>query len=72
MSYECLIFDHDSHSIDSKLRKDDLSRFRNNQMKWNEVNSKNSYKKTLGFVGSIILKGVTMVILNCCSWKYGY
>ena len=38
VSYECLIFDHDSHSIDSKLRKDDLSRFRNNQMKLNQMN----------------------------------
>ena len=37
-----------------------MSRFRNNQMKWNEVNSKNSYKKTLGCARSIILKGVTI------------
>ena len=51
VSYECIIFDHDSHSTISKLRKDDLSRFRNNQMKWNEVRSKKfTLKKMLGFV----------------------
>ncbi len=62
VSYECLIFDHDSHSIDSKLRKDDLSRFRNNQMKWNEVNSKKIHIKKNAWIcaRSIILKGVTI------------
>ncbi len=62
VSYECIIFDHDSHSTISKLRKDDLSRFRNNQMKWNEVRSKKIHIKKNAWIcaRSIILKGVTI------------
>lgn len=62
ISYECIITDHDSHSIDSEKRKNDLSRFKNNQMMWHEVNSKPIHIKNNAWIGtrSIILKGVTI------------
>lgn len=60
VSYECIIFDHDSHSIFSKARKDDLSRFKKNQMNWNDVKSKKIHIKKNAWIcaRSIILKGV--------------
>ena len=62
ISYECIITDHDSHSIDSEKRKNDLSKFKNNQMMWHEVNSKPIHIKNNAWIGtrSIILKGVTI------------
>ena len=33
VSYECVIFDHDSHSTKSSLRKNDLSKFKNMDLK---------------------------------------
>ena len=40
ISYECILSDHDSHSIESKKREMDLYKFQNKKMNWEEVNSK--------------------------------
>jgi galactoside O-acetyltransferase len=62
VSYECIIIDHDSHSLDVNERKHDLSRFRNSEMRWNEVCSKKITIKKNAWIcaRSIILKGVTI------------
>jgi acetyltransferase-like isoleucine patch superfamily enzyme len=62
VSYECIIFDHDSHSTNSLLRKNDLKRFKKNDMNWNEVKSKKIHIKKNSWIcaRSIILKGVTI------------
>ena len=62
VSYECIIFDHDSHSVDKSKRENDLYRFKNNKMNWNEVKSKKiNIKKNVWICArSIILKGVTI------------
>lgn len=62
VSYECIIADHDSHAQDANKRQDDLSRFRNGEMRWNEVHSgKITIKKNAWIcTRSIILKGVTI------------
>jgi len=62
VSYECIIFDHDSHSVDKSKRENDLYRFKNNKMNWDEVKSKkiNIKKNAWICARSIILKGVTI------------
>ena len=39
ISYECIIADHDSHSLISNKREDDLTRFKKGAMRWEEVGS---------------------------------
>ena len=62
ISYECILADHDSHSIDSDKRKNDLARFKQNQMIWSDVSTKpiNIHKNAWIGMRSIILKGVTI------------
>ena len=62
ISYECIIFDHDSHSALSHERKNDLSDFKNNNLKWEKIKSKKILIKRNAWVcaRSIILKGVTI------------
>ena len=62
ISYECIIFDHDSHSALSHERKNDLSDFKNNNLKWDKIKSKKILIKRNAWVcaRSIILKGVTI------------
>jgi acetyltransferase-like isoleucine patch superfamily enzyme len=62
ISYECIIADHDSHSLVSNKRKDDLTRFKNSAMRWEEVSSGKVTIKKNAWIGtrSIILKGVTI------------
>lgn len=62
ISYECILSDHDSHSIESKKREMDLYKFQNKKMNWEEVNSKPIFIKKNAWIGmrSIILKGVTV------------
>ena len=62
ISYECIIADHDSHSINSTKRQDDLDKFKNNTMDWSEVDTKPIIIKKNAWIGtrSIILKGVTI------------
>ncbi len=62
VSYECIIFDHDSHSIISEKRKDDLNRFKNKKMNWDDVKSSKIRIKKNSWIcaRSIILKGVTI------------
>jgi len=62
ISYECILSDHDSHSIDSKKREMDLFRFQNKRMNWDQVSSKPIFIKKNAWIGmrSIILKGVTV------------
>lgn len=62
ISYECIIADHDSHSLVSNKRKNDLTRFKNSTMRWEEVNSAKITIKKNAWIGarSIILKGVTI------------
>ena len=37
VSYECIIADHDSHSVKVDERINDLERFKKNQMRWSDV-----------------------------------
>ena len=62
VSYECIIVDHDSHSLVSNKREDDLLRFKKGAMKWHEVVSKKITIKKNAWIctRSIILKGVTI------------
>ncbi len=62
ISYECIIADHDSHSISSIKRQEDLNRFKDNKMNWSDVNTKPVVIKKNAWIGtrSIILKGVTI------------
>ena len=62
ISYECIIADHDSHSISSAKRQEDLNRFRDSKMNWSDVNTKPIIIKKNAWIGtrSIILKGVTI------------
>ena len=62
VSYECVIFDHDSHSIISSERKNDLNDFKNNSLKWEKVKSKKILIKKNAWIcaRSMILKGVTI------------
>ena len=62
ISYECIIFDHDSHSALSYERKNDLADFKNNNLKWDKIKSKKILIKRNAWVcaRSIILKGVTI------------
>ena len=62
ISYECILADHDSHSIESDKRKNDLARFKQNQMIWSDVSAKpiNIHKNAWIGTRSIILKGVTI------------
>lgn len=62
ISYECVLSDHDSHSINSSKRINDLSRFQANKMIWSEINTKEIIIKNNAWIGmrSIILKGVTI------------
>ena len=60
ISYECIIADHDSHSVISNKREDDLKRFQENKMIWQDVSSKPIEIDENAWIGmrSIILKGV--------------
>ena len=62
VSYECIIADHDSHSLVSNKRQDDLLRFKKGAMNWHEVDSKKITIKKNAWIctRSIILKGVTI------------
>ena len=62
VSYECVIFDHDSHSAISFERKNDLNDFKNNKLKWEKVKSKKILIKKNAWIcaRSMILKGVTI------------
>tara|TARA_B100001939_G_scaffold335203_1_gene336992 strand:+ start:1809 stop:2372 length:564 start_codon:yes stop_codon:yes gene_type:complete len=62
ISYECIITDHDSHSLETEKRKNDLSRFKKNEMKWSDVGNKPIKICRNSWIGtrSIILKGVTI------------
>jgi acetyltransferase-like isoleucine patch superfamily enzyme len=62
VSYECIIADHDSHALDANKRENDLSRFKSDTMRWDEVRSgKITIKKNAWIcTRSIILKGVTI------------
>ena len=62
ISYECILSDHDSHSIDSSKRINDLSRFQSDKMIWKEVDNKKITIEKNAWIGmrSIILKGVTI------------
>jgi acetyltransferase-like isoleucine patch superfamily enzyme len=62
ISYECILSDHDSHSIESKKREGDLYKFQFKKMNWDQVNSKPIFIKKNAWIGmrSIILKGVTV------------
>ena len=62
VSYECIIADHDSHSLVSNKREDDLLRFKRGKMIWHEVNSNRITIKKNAWIctRSIILKGVTI------------
>jgi acetyltransferase-like isoleucine patch superfamily enzyme len=62
ISYECIIADHDSHSLNAKKRENDLYKFQNNVLNWDEVNSKKITIKKNAWIctRSIILKGVTI------------
>ena len=62
ISYECIIADHDSHSLASKEREGDLSRFKSGAMIWENVHSKKVTIKKNAWIcaRSIILKGVTI------------
>jgi len=62
VSYECVIFDHDSHSVISSERKNDLNDFKNNSLKWGKVKSKKILIKKNAWIcaRSMILKGVTI------------
>ena len=62
ISYECILSDHDSHSIESEKREMDLYRYQNKEMNWSQVRSKPITIKKNAWIGmrSIILKGVTV------------
>ena len=62
VSYECVIFDHNSHSVISSERKNDLNDFKNNSLEWEKVKSKKILIKKNAWVcaRSMILKGVTI------------
>ena len=62
ISYECILSDHDSHSVETKKREMDLYRFQNKKMNWDQVSSKPIFIKKNAWIGmrSIILKGVTV------------
>ena len=62
ISYECIIADHDSHSLNANKRENDLHKFKNNMMSWHDVISKKITIKKNAWVctRSIILKGVTI------------
>jgi len=62
ISYECIIADHDSHSLDANKRENDLHKFKNNMMNWQDVISKKITIKKNAWIcaRSIILKGVTI------------
>jgi acetyltransferase-like isoleucine patch superfamily enzyme len=62
ISYECIIVDHNSHSLDANKREDDLLKFKNDEKDWQEVNSKKITIKKNAWIctRSIILKGVTI------------
>jgi acetyltransferase-like isoleucine patch superfamily enzyme len=62
ISYECIIADHDSHSLNSSKRENDLYKFKKNKMNWHEVNSKKITIKKNAWIctRSIILKGITI------------
>ena len=59
VSYECVIFDHDSHSTKSSLRKNDLSKFKNMDLNWDQVDSKKIHIKKNAWIcaRSMIMKG---------------
>ena len=54
--------DHDSHSIKSSKRIDDLNRFQTGKMIWSDIASKKIKIEKNAWIGmrSIILKGVTI------------
>lgn len=62
VSYECVIFDHNSHSVISSERKNDLNDFKNNSLEWEKVKSKKILIKKNAWIcaRSMILKGVTI------------
>lgn len=62
ISYECVLSDHDSHSIKSSKRIDDLNRFQTGKMIWSDIASKKIKIEKNAWIGmrSIILKGVTI------------
>jgi acetyltransferase-like isoleucine patch superfamily enzyme len=62
ISYQCLIVDHDSHSTELNLRKNDLQNFKKGQMNWSYVKSKKVKISKGAWIcaKSIILKGVNI------------
>lgn len=62
ISYQCLIFDHDSHENISANRINDTYLFRNHLYDWNKIPSKPIIIKKNSWIGarSIITKGVTI------------
>ena len=62
VSYECIIADHDSHSVKVDERINDLERFKKNQMRWSDVANQPIKICKNAWIGtrSIILKGVTI------------
>jgi acetyltransferase-like isoleucine patch superfamily enzyme len=60
ISYECLIFDHDSHENISMHRINDTHLFKNNLYDWSKIPSKPIIIKKNSWIGarSIITKGV--------------
>jgi acetyltransferase-like isoleucine patch superfamily enzyme len=62
ISYQCLIFDHDSHENISANRINDTYLFRNHLYDWDKIPSKPIIIKKNSWIGarSIITKGVTI------------
>ena len=62
ISYECILADHDSHSVVSEERIADTRDFSNNSYNWNKVQDHPIIIKKKAWIGmrSIILKGVTI------------
>jgi len=62
ISYECILTDHDSHSIISEDRRMDLEKFQAKKMNWRDVKNEPILIKKNSWIGmrSIILKGVVI------------
>lgn len=62
ISYECILADHDSHSIISEDRRMDLEKFQAKKMNWRDVKNEPILIKKNSWIGmrSIILKGVVI------------
>lgn len=62
VSYECILADHDSHSIKSGERVEDTKEFSENSYNWNKIPNSTITIKRKAWIGmrSIILKGVTV------------